>query len=405
MFARRWLLQPSSSLFRLTRRNGGGGATFSLSFSTKSFELEQALQEQLRELSGGGVGAKPAASSRLTLPDDERFAHSTDDAAATKQWDRPMIDEVHEFINTGLVRRREPMLERSKLGMVAMPRDIERRLAQLVRGLPKARLAEEARLLSDALRSRTRRSLFAPPTSKKSEEKRGTVVESTADDLSSIDADDDGAELDGNRKRATRKRVGDGDDDDDDSNGGAKKDAPTTDEVAPVIVYDRGKALAYAAHRFPGVLGCVTRVLTELRLRRPAFGPARMFDYGCGPGTAILAANRVWPDALQHVTAIDTSMGMQSVAETLLGDELRARVTFNRYDSDGEPFGVRDPQQQQGQQRRQQRRSSTPTKKQSSSSSSKNEASYDLCTLSYMLSEMHGGKARVKVQSENGVRY
>lgn len=376
------------------------------SFSTKSFELEQALQQQLRDLTGDTTTTTTtttntttntsAKKNDLALPDDDAYydreqRQQRQQKARNERWNRPAIDEVREFITQGLVRRREPMLERAKIGTVAMPSDVERRLAQLIRGLPKARLAEEARLLSDALRSRTRRSLFAPPTSKKADAKRGVVVDSTT---ASTEVDEDEASSSSSSTTMKSKKRNNNDDDDD---GGGEADAPKTDDVAPVIVYDRGKALAYAAHRFPGVLGCVTRVLTELRLRRPSFEPSRMFDYGCGPGTAILAANRVWPDALQHVTAIDTSIGMQSVAETLLGDELRARVVFNRYDSDGEPFGVRNDEHRSSTKKLKSNYPSSSSSSSSSSKASKLEPAYDLCTLSYMLSEMHGGKARVNV--------
>jgi ribosomal protein RSM22 (predicted rRNA methylase) len=106
---------------------------------------------------------------------------------------------------------------------------------------------------------------------------------------------------------------------------------PVPNALAPVIVYDRIKALAYAAFRFPGVFACASRVFAELRMRRPDFVPARVLDYGCGPGTGLLAIQHVWPGQMVAGAAIEPSAGMEWIAQQLLGEDLLARVQFNRY--------------------------------------------------------------------------
>ena len=62
------------------------------------------------------------------------------------------------------------------------------------------------------------------------------------------------------------------------------------------------------------------------------YRPSRMLDYGSGPGTAILAMNHLYPEVLQHVAAIEPSVGMQSIGEELLGETLRKKTSYNRYD-------------------------------------------------------------------------
>lgn len=56
-----------------------------------------------------------------------------------------------------------------------------------------------------------------------------------------------------------------------------------------------------------------------------------MLDYGSGPGTALLAIDNVWPDAMERVAAIEPSVGMESVAKQLLSPHILKRTAFNRY--------------------------------------------------------------------------
>jgi ribosomal protein RSM22 (predicted rRNA methylase) len=94
------------------------------------------------------------------------------------------------------------------------------------------------------------------------------------------------------------------------------------------IVYSKGKALAYTAHRMPGVYGCTLRVFTEIQQRLGDWTPNSMLDFGSGPGTAILSASAVWPalkrtrhsksKLISRVLAIEPSSAMLDVAQSHL---------------------------------------------------------------------------------------
>jgi ribosomal protein RSM22 (predicted rRNA methylase) len=58
--------------------------------------------------------------------------------------------------------------------------------------------------------------------------------------------------------------------------------------------------------------------MTELRLRRPEFVPERVLDYGCGPGTALMAIDHVWPSKIAKAIAIEPSSGMEWIAQQIV---------------------------------------------------------------------------------------
>ena len=49
-------------------------------------------------------------------------------------------DEVRQFVNSGLIRRRAPRLEKSKIGTVQIPDTLHRRIMKLLKDVPKDRL-------------------------------------------------------------------------------------------------------------------------------------------------------------------------------------------------------------------------------------------------------------------------
>jgi ribosomal protein RSM22 (predicted rRNA methylase) len=102
--------------------------------------------------------------------------------------------------------------------------------------------------------------------------------------------------------------------------------------------------------------------MTELRLRRPEFVPARVLDYGCGPGTALMAIDHVWPGQITKATAIEPSSGMEWIATQIMGDELKKVVEFNHYSGDDLPQSQK--------------------------------SSFDMVVASYVLSELATPKAR-----------
>eukprot|EP00775_Hariotina_reticulata_P001372 gene1372-1714_t len=81
--------------------------------------------------------------------------------------------------------------------------------------------------------------------------------------------------------------------------------------------YSESQALAYAVGRLPGCYAAASRVFKELQLRAAGFKPRSMLDLGAGPGTAIWAAQEVWPDSLRHVTAVEPSDAMRRMGVRL----------------------------------------------------------------------------------------
>lgn len=82
------------------------------------------------------------------------------------------------------------------------------------------------------------------------------------------------------------------------------------------VVYRREEAMAYAAHRLPGVYACTFRVMNEIKLRRPEWTPKSLMDFGSGPGTAVWSATEVWPE-LDNILAVEPSEAMIDVANEL----------------------------------------------------------------------------------------
>src|ERR1041384_2505595 len=52
---------------------------------------------------------------------------------------------------------------------------------------------------------------------------------------------------------------------------------------------------AYAAYRMPATFAAIAAALTQLREQWPGEEPRSLLDVGAGPGTAVWAAQAVWP--------------------------------------------------------------------------------------------------------------
>lgn len=74
--------------------------------------------------------------------------------------------------------------------------------------------------------------------------------------------------------------------------------------ISRQVIGDGAAAVAYALSRMPGTYAAVDAVLGELAARAPVFAPVSVFDAGCGPGTAALAARDRF-DSLPTVTLFD----------------------------------------------------------------------------------------------------
>lgn len=75
-------------------------------------------------------------------------------------------------------------------------------------------------------------------------------------------------------------------------------------------------AQAYIAARMPATYAAIHASLAATAERLSAFSPKTLLDIGAGPGTAMWAANVVWPD-LQSATLLETSSSIRSTGEKL----------------------------------------------------------------------------------------
>lgn len=86
---------------------------------------------------------------------------------------------------------------------------------------------------------------------------------------------------------------------------------------APPIEYNKHQAMAYVAHRIPGIFSCNTKVFDEIKKRFPGFTPKRMMDFGSGPGTTTWAASQMWP-SIRRFQLVEPSESMVAVSTKLL---------------------------------------------------------------------------------------
>lgn len=75
-------------------------------------------------------------------------------------------------------------------------------------------------------------------------------------------------------------------------------------------LYDTPAALAYAASRLPACYAALRHALGEVARRRPGWRPSSQLDFGAGPGTAIWAAQQVWPQTPLEATAVEPAAAM-----------------------------------------------------------------------------------------------
>lgn len=71
------------------------------------------------------------------------------------------------------------------------------------------------------------------------------------------------------------------------------KDASIKPDELPKTTMEYGdrESMAYLAWQMPFAYGCLERIFSEIRKRIPTFSPKNIFDFGIGPGTAVLYEN------------------------------------------------------------------------------------------------------------------
>lgn len=87
------------------------------------------------------------------------------------------------------------------------------------------------------------------------------------------------------------------------------------------VIYNTLTSLAYTAGAMPSAYAATRRALDEVKRRWPerAVPPRRIFDWGCGTGSAGWAAKGTWAESVEEYVGIDRSSSMLWLAEELLG--------------------------------------------------------------------------------------
>jgi ribosomal protein RSM22 (predicted rRNA methylase) len=94
---------------------------------------------------------------------------------------------------------------------------------------------------------------------------------------------------------------------------------------------DERSALAYLATRMPATYAAIHASLAAVAEARPDFSPSTTLDVGAGPGTALWAAQSVWPK-LEDAELIETSASIRAWGEKLSASIGVPRVSWRAAD-------------------------------------------------------------------------
>lgn len=94
---------------------------------------------------------------------------------------------------------------------------------------------------------------------------------------------------------------------------------------------DERSALAYLATRMPATYAAIHASLYAIAEAFSGFAPSTMLDVGAGPGTALWAAQAIWPD-LEDAELIETSPSIRAWGETLSAASGVSRVSWRAAD-------------------------------------------------------------------------
>lgn len=103
---------------------------------------------------------------------------------------------------------------------------------------------------------------------------------------------------------------------------------------SPAVEYGEKETIAYISSQLPFMLAPLQNVFAEISRRIPDFAPKNMFDFGSGPGTAIVAAQKHWASSLKDFMAVEISQAMIETASELLKDQPGLptdRIQWRRY--------------------------------------------------------------------------
>ena len=85
---------------------------------------------------------------------------------------------------------------------------------------------------------------------------------------------------------------------------------------ADAIISSDADVAAYAAYRLPATFAAITAALTELRACWQGAAPRSLLDAGAGPGTALWAAQAIWP-ALEQALLLEREQRMIDFGQRL----------------------------------------------------------------------------------------
>eukprot|EP00040_Diaphanoeca_grandis_P021508 m.114676 g.114676 ORF g.114676 m.114676 type:complete len:468 (-) comp28364_c0_seq1:65-1468(-) len=105
--------------------------------------------------------------------------------------------------------------------------------------------------------------------------------------------------------------------------------APMKTEYLPWLNFGPRESIAFLAGRQPICYAAITRVLEELKLRKPDFSPKHILDFGSGVGTTMWATKEQWPDSDVKFVCVDKSQAMielSTAVHTECGSELLREI-------------------------------------------------------------------------------
>jgi ribosomal protein RSM22 (predicted rRNA methylase) len=185
-----------------------------------------------------------------------------------------------------------------RIGCVGVPKELQTKISEVLKGYPRKWLREDAANLSELLRSRT---------TEKQQKRNKEMMSDEVVHLGIADKDP--------LRKGTRDHVID------------------TVQLPP-LEYNKRQSMAYVAHRVPGIYSCNFRVLSEIKRRFPKFEPVNLMDFGTGPGTAIWAAKQIWP-SITSIKGVEASEDMIEINQQMLSD-LDVDMKMTRFILQGE---------------------------------------------------------------------
>ena len=82
-------------------------------------------------------------------------------------------------------------------------------------------------------------------------------------------------------------------------------------------LYGSEESIAYTKYILPGRYSQTRRVLNEISRLRPTWSPKSIIDFGCGPGTSLIAGSEIWNNSVRKYVGVDMSSSMLDIAKKM----------------------------------------------------------------------------------------